>query len=123
MAYGDISSFNKQLESQPVYVAQGVTLEVQVQKSPDPVDDKEKIKIEEVVEPTNFGVKPKQVHKTPVVYYQGKDEPAPFLLLVRIFGKLIHNCLIDSGASSNIMPLTICRRLGVTPLGSNKRVT
>ena len=81
------------------------------------------MKKEEVVQLTDFRVKPKQAHKTPVVYYQGKGEPTPFLLLVRIFGKLLHNCLIDSGALSNVMPLTICRNLGITPLGSNRRVT
>lgn len=95
----------------------------QVQKNQDPVNNKEAVKVEEIVELTNFGVKTKQVHMTPMVYYQGRDEPTPFLLLVRIFGKLIHNYLIDSGASSNIMPLIIFRRVEVTPLGSNKRVT
>ena len=70
----------------------------QTQRNQDPVNNKETMKVEEVVQPKNFGIKPKKVHKTLVVYYQGKDEPAPFLLSVRIFGKLLHNCLIDSGA-------------------------
>lgn len=39
------------------------------------------MKKEEVVQLTDFGVKPKQVHKTPVVYYQGKDEPAPLIAI------------------------------------------
>lgn len=98
-------------------------MEQQTQRSQDLVNNKETVKKEEVVQPIAFRVKPKQVHKTPVVYYQGKDEPAPFLLLVRIFGKLLHNCLIDSRALSNIMPLNICRSLGIMPLGSNGKVT
>ena len=111
-------------EPQPIFVAQGSTpITQQTQRSQDLANNKEIAKKEEVDQPTDFGVKPKQVHKTPVIYYQGKDEPAPFLLLVRIFGKLLHNCLIDSGASSNVMPLAICRKLGITPLGSNKKVT
>lgn len=61
--------------------------------------------------------------KKPVVFYQGKDEPAPFLVLVRIFGKLLHNCLIDSSASSNVMPLKVCQRLGIVPLQTTKKVT
>ena len=124
IAYGDINEFNRQPGPQPVYVAQGSTpVEQQTQRHQDSINNKEKVKKEEAAQPTDFGVKPKQVHKTPVVYYQGKDEPAPFLLSVRMFEKLLHNCLIDSGASSNVMPLNICRRLGVTPLGSNRRVT
>ena len=124
VAYGDISSFNGQLGPQPIYVAQGLTpIEQQTQKSQNPVNNKEKVKKEEITQTIDFGVKPKQACKTPVVYYQGKEEPAPFLLSVRMFGKLLHNCLIDSGASSNVMPLNICRRLGITPLDSNRRVT
>lgn len=61
--------------------------------------------------------------KKPVVFYQGRDEPAPFLVSVRIFRKLLHNCLIDSGASSNVMPLKVCQRLGIVPLHTTKKVT
>jgi hypothetical protein len=34
----------------------------------------------------------------------------------------LHNCLVDSGASSNDMPLSICRKLNVIPLHSDKHV-
>lgn len=59
----------------------------------------------------------------PVVFYQGKEESAPFLVSIWIFGKMLHNCLIDSGASSNVMPLDICRNLGLVPLQIDKKVT
>lgn len=63
-----------------------------------------------------------QVHRDkPALNYQ--DEPAPFLLSVRIFGKLLHNCLVDSGASSNVMPKAICKKLGLIPIQTSKRVT
>ena len=32
----------------------------------------------------------------------------PFLLTYEIFNKNVHNCLIDSGASSNIIPKSVC---------------
>ena len=87
IAYGDISSFNRRPRPQPVYVAQRSTpVEQQTQRSQDPVNNNEKVKVEEVVQPTDFRVKPKQVHKTLVVYYQGKNDPASFLLSVKIFG-------------------------------------
>ena len=31
-----------------------------------------------------------------VVFYQGKEEPAPFLVPIIILRKILYNCLIDS---------------------------
>ena len=39
----------------------------------------------------------------------------PFLLTYEIFNKNLHNCLVDSGASSNILPKSICEKLNVQP--------
>lgn len=39
----------------------------------------------------------------------------PFLLTYEIFNKNLHNCLIDLGASSNIIPRSICMKLNVSP--------
>lgn len=61
--------------------------------------------------------------KHPMILYQGKDEPPLFLLSIKIFRKLVHNCLVDSGASSNVMPLVMCEKLGVIPTWTNKKVT
>ena len=47
--------------------------------------------------------------------YKDKDKVPPFLLRIRVFGKNLHNCLIDSRASCNVMQLSIAKRLGVTP--------
>ena len=47
--------------------------------------------------------------------FKDKVEVPPFLLSIRIYGKNLHNFLIDSGASCNIMPLSIAQRLGVSP--------
>ena len=39
----------------------------------------------------------------------------PFLLTYEVFNKNLHNCLVDSGASSNILPKSICAKLNVQP--------
>lgn len=54
--------------------------------------------------------------------YKGKTGTPPFLLTLRIFRKKLHNCLLDYGASGNIMPVLICRKLGLSPLQKNKKV-
>jgi hypothetical protein len=46
----------------------------------------------------------------------------PFLLTFEVFNRNLHNCLVDSGVSSNMMPLAICNKLGVVPLKSDKNV-
>ena len=44
------------------------------------------------------------------------------MLSIRIYGKNIHNCLIDLGVSCNVIPLSIAQRLGVNPQPSNQVV-
>ena len=39
----------------------------------------------------------------------------PFLLTYEIYNRNLHNCLIDSGASSNIMPASVCSKLNIKP--------
>jgi len=39
----------------------------------------------------------------------------PFLLNFKLFNKNFHNCLVDSEASSNIMPYSVCSKLNVKP--------
>ena len=51
-----------------------------------------------------------------------KIEVPPFLLSIRIYGKNLHNYLIDLGALCNVMPLSIAQRLGVIPQPSNQIV-
>ena len=36
---------------------------------------------------------------------------------------MLHNCLIDSGASTNVITLDICRKLGFIPLQTVNKVT
>ena len=39
----------------------------------------------------------------------------PFLLSFEIFNRKVHNCMIDSGASKNVMPYSVCKRLNAIP--------
>ena len=42
---------------------------------------------------------------------KSKSKNPPFLLTFEIFNLNVHNCLGDSGASVNVMPLSICKRI------------
>lgn len=46
---------------------------------------------------------------------RSRSHTPPFLLTYQIFNKNLHNCLVDSGASSNILPKSICAKLNVQP--------
>jgi hypothetical protein len=35
----------------------------------------------------------------------------PFLLTFEIFHRNVHNCIMDSGASSNVIPLLVCQKI------------
>ena len=53
---------------------------------------------------------------------KGKPFVPPFLLTFEVFNKNLHNCLVDLGASSNVIPLSICNKLNAVPLKSDKHV-
>jgi hypothetical protein len=47
-------------------------------------------------------------------HFEGfKDNVAPFYITLNIHDQLLHNCMLDSGASHNVMPKTIMERLGL----------
>jgi hypothetical protein len=37
----------------------------------------------------------------------------PFLLTFKIFNRNVHNCMVDSRASSNVMPWSVCQKINV----------
>jgi hypothetical protein len=39
----------------------------------------------------------------------------PFLINFEIFNRNVHNCMVDLGASSNVMPLKVCENINVKP--------
>jgi hypothetical protein len=53
---------------------------------------------------------------------KGKPFVPSFLLTFEVFKRNLQNCLVDSGASSNIMPLAISKKLNAIPLKSDKHV-
>jgi hypothetical protein len=53
---------------------------------------------------------------------KGKPFVPPFLLTFEVFNRNLHNCLVDSGASSNVMHLSICKKLNAVPLKRDKNV-
>jgi hypothetical protein len=42
-----------------------------------------------------------------------KDTVAPFYITLTVFDHLLHNCMLDSGASHNVMPKAIMDKLGL----------
>lgn len=63
------------------------------------------------------------VETSHMTLYRDKSESPPFLLTIRMFSKNLHNCLVDLGTSTNVMPLSICNALGLHPAKSLKKVT
>lgn len=45
-----------------------------------------------------------------------------FLLAYEIYNRNLHNCLIDSGASSNIMLASVCSKLNIEPQNSTLHI-
>jgi hypothetical protein len=64
----------------------------------------------------------KPTMNTCLEHNKGKPFVPPFLLMFEVFNRNLHNCLVDSGASSNMMPLSICKKLNFVPLKSDKHV-
>ena len=46
---------------------------------------------------------------------KSRSQTPLFLLTFDIFNKNVHNCLVDSGASSNVMPYSVCKELNAQP--------
>jgi hypothetical protein len=74
----------------------------------------------EVPSPTDLKNKPSV--NTCSLKKRGKPFVPPFLLTFEVLNKNLHNCLVNSGASFNVMPLSICKKLNTTPLKSDKHV-
>jgi hypothetical protein len=46
----------------------------------------------------------------------------PFLLTFEIFNRNVHNCMVDSGASSNVMPLSVCQKINAEVQPSSLKI-
>jgi hypothetical protein len=47
---------------------------------------------------------------------------SPFLLTFEIFNRNVHNCMVDSGASSNVMPLSVCQKINAEVKPSDLKI-
>jgi hypothetical protein len=56
------------------------------------------------------------------LYKRGNNFFPPFLLTFEVFNKNLHNFLVDSRASSNVMPLSIYKKLNTNLLKSDKHI-
>ena len=54
-----------------------------------------------------------EIYLGSLVQNQNDDNPPPFYLSLNIHDKLLHNCLLDSGASHNLMPKKVMEELGL----------
>lgn len=46
---------------------------------------------------------------------RSRFQTPPFLLTFEIFNRNVHNCLVNSGASSNVMPYSVYKKLNTQP--------
>ena len=53
---------------------------------------------------------------------ESKCKHPPFLLSFEIFNHNVHNCLADLGASINVMPISVCKKINGQPKPSMWRV-
>ena len=53
---------------------------------------------------------------------KSKSHTLDFLLSFEIFNHNVHNCLVDYGASSNVIPLSICKNINGQPTPSPCRI-
>ena len=53
---------------------------------------------------------------------KSKYKTPTFLITFKIFNNNVHNCLVDSGASVNVMPLSVCKKINGQPKSSTWQV-
>lgn len=46
---------------------------------------------------------------------KSRSQTPTFLLTFEIFNRNVHNCLVDSRDSSNVMPCLVCKKLNAEP--------
>ena len=78
-------------------------------------DDNEKTTEEEVRKP-NPRADGSLIGKRP------RSQNPPFLLTFEIFNRNVHNYLVDSGASSNVMPYSVYKNLNAQPKMCRTRI-
>jgi hypothetical protein len=73
------------------------------------------VNVDQTINRVNLGEAQKSTVNTTSIDKKSKLSIPPFLLTFEIFNRNMHNCLVDSGASSNVMPYFVCKKLNATP--------
>ena len=53
---------------------------------------------------------------------KSRSQTLPSFLTFEIFNRNVHNCLVDLGASSNVMPYSVCKNLNAQPKMCRNRI-
>ena len=53
---------------------------------------------------------------------KSRSQTLPFVLMFEIFNQNVHNCLVDSGTSLNVMPYSVYKKLVVEPQMSKTKI-
>ena len=53
---------------------------------------------------------------------KSRSQTSPFLLTFEIFNRNVHDCLVDFGASSNVMPYSVYKKLNAEPQMSKTKI-
>jgi hypothetical protein len=78
------------------------------------VEDKEKTTMEEK--------RPNPRADGPLIGIKSQSQTPRFLLTFDIFNQNVHNCLVDSGDTSNVVPYFVCKKLNVEPQICKKKI-
>ena len=85
--------------------------------------------VETPITSTNQGENPSptDIRNKPTINACSEDKKGnsfvpPFLLTFEVFNKNLHNCLVNLGASSNVISLSVCKKLNAITLKSDKHV-
>ena len=46
-----------------------------------------------------------------LIVRKSRSQTPPFLLTFKIFNRNVHNCLVDLGASLNVTPYLVCKKM------------
>ena len=76
----------------------------------------------EMGRPPNIVVNKVDPNDIALIGGSSRSHSPPFPLTYEFFNKNLHNCLVDLGASSNILPKSICAKLNVQPQKSTVRI-
>jgi hypothetical protein len=64
----------------------------------------------------------KMIMNTPLNGERSKSLIPHFMLTFEIFNRNLYNCLMDYGASSNVMSYYVCKKLNATPTNCSTHI-